>query len=178
MFKVQANSLEEYFDADLARKSDLLALDVLIRKTAPGLERWFYPGAPDGGPGMRMNLIGYGRFRYEVTSGQQVEWPIVGLALQKNYISLYTSVVKDGTPITDGYKGTLGELKTGRGNFSFVTFQQLDQAAVSALLKDIDKTLRQNPIGALQYGTYRIVSSSVAGQPASPYRASRGTIAS
>ena len=117
MFKVRANSLEEYFDADLARKSDLLALDVLIRKTAPGLERWFYPG-------------------------------------------------------------TLGELKTGRGNFSFVTFQQLDQAAVSALLKDIDKTLRQNPIGALQYGTYRIVSSSVAGQPASPSRASRGTVAS
>ena len=31
-----------------------------------------------------------------------VTWPIVGLALQKNYISLYTSVVKDGAPITDG----------------------------------------------------------------------------
>jgi hypothetical protein len=126
MFKVQANSPEEYFDADPARKSDLLALDALIRKTAPGLERWFY-----------------GRFQYEVKSGQQVEWPIVGLALQKNYISLYTSVVKDGAPITDGYKGALGELK----------------------------------IGALQYGTYRIVSS-VAGQPASPSRASRGTKAS
>jgi hypothetical protein len=117
MFKVRANSLEEYFGADLARKSDLLALDVLSRKTAPGLERWFYPGAPDGGPGMQKNV-------------------------------------------------------------GFVTFQQLDQAAVSALLKDTDKTLRQNPIGALQYGTYRIVSSSVAGQPASPPRASRGTIAS
>jgi hypothetical protein len=36
--------------------------------------------------------------------------------------------------------------------------------AVVALLKDIDKTLTQDPIGALQYGTYRIVSSSVTAQ--------------
>jgi hypothetical protein len=161
MFKVRADSLDEYFDADPARKADLCSLDALIRKTVPGLERWFYPGAPEGGPGMRMNLIGYGYFQYEVTSGQRVEWPIVGLALQKNYISLYTSVVKNGAPITDRYKGLLGELKTGRGNFSFVTFDRLDQGAVVALLTDIDKTLRRDPIGALQYGTYRIVSSSV-----------------
>ena len=38
MFKVQANSLDEYFDADPARKADLLAMDALIRKTVPGLE--------------------------------------------------------------------------------------------------------------------------------------------
>jgi hypothetical protein len=161
MFKVQANSLDEYFDADLARKEDLQALDALICEAVPGLERWFYPGAPAGAPGMRMNLIGYGCFQYQVKSGQRAQWPIIGLALQKNYISLYTSVVKDGAPITARYKGLLGELKTGRGNFSFVTFDQLDQDAVVALLKDIDKTLRQDPIGALQYGTYRIVSSSV-----------------
>jgi hypothetical protein len=37
----------------------------------------------------------------------QAKWPIVGLAWQKNYISLYTSVVKDGAPITDRYKGSL-----------------------------------------------------------------------
>jgi hypothetical protein len=110
---------------------------------------------------MRMNLIGYGRFQYEVKSGQRVEWPIVGLALQKNYISLYTCVVKDDAPITDRFKGSLGELRTGRGNFSFVTFDQLDQDAVVALLKEIDKTVRQDPLGALRYGTYRIVASSV-----------------
>jgi hypothetical protein len=91
-----------------------------------------------------------------------VEWPIVGLALQKNYISLYTSVVKEGAPITDRYKGRLGELRSGSGNFSFVGFDQLDQGAVVTLLEDIDTTLRPDPIGALRYGTYRIVSSSVA----------------
>jgi hypothetical protein len=41
MHKVQANTLDEYFNADPARKSDLVAPDALIRETAPKLERWF-----------------------------------------------------------------------------------------------------------------------------------------
>ena len=161
MFKVQANTLGEYFNADQTRKADLLAFDALIRETVPGLERWFYAGAQDGKPGMRMNLIGYGAFTYEVKSGERVEWPIICLALQKNYITLYTSVVKDGALIVDQYKGLLGELRTGRNNFSFVTFDQLDQKAVVALLKDIGQTVQKDPIGSVEYSTYRIVSSSV-----------------
>jgi hypothetical protein len=97
-------------------------------------------------------------------SGQRVTWPIIGLALQKNYISLYTSVIKDGAPITERHKGALGELRSGRGNFSFVTFAQLNASGVIDLLKDIDSTLRQVRIGALEYLTYRIVSSSASAQ--------------
>jgi len=156
MFKVQANSLDEYFDADQARKGDLQAFDALIRETTPGLERWFYTGAPDGKPGMRMKLIGYGAFRYEVKP-DTVDWPIIGLALQKNYMTIYTSVLKNGAPIVDEYKGLLGELRTGRNNFSFVTFDQLDKKAVVTLLKDIDNTVKQDPLGSLEYGTYRIL---------------------
>jgi hypothetical protein len=162
MFQVRAHSVDEYFDADPARKGDLQAFDSLVRETVPRLERWFYPSAGPDGAGMRMTLIGYGSFRYEMPSGQQVTWPIVGLALQKNYISMYTSVIKEEALITDRYKGTLGELRSGTGNFSFVTFDQLNRDAVAALLKDIDATLRQGPIGALRYRNYRIVSSSVA----------------
>jgi hypothetical protein len=160
MHKVQATTLDEYFNADPARKSDLQALDILIRDTAPELERWFYTGASDGKPGMRMSLIGYGAFRYEMKSGEHVEWPIVCVALQKNYMTLYTSVYKDDTPIVDQYIGRLGELKAGINNFSFVTFDQLDRDAVAALVKDIEDTIRQAPIGSLRYSTHRIVSSS------------------
>jgi hypothetical protein len=160
MHKVQAKTLDEYFNADPVRKSDLEALDVLIRDAAPRLDRWFYAGASDGKPGMRMSLIGYGAFQYEMKSGERVEWPIVCVALQKNYMTLYTSVFKDDTPIVDQYIGRLGELKTGINNFSFVTFDQLDRDAVTALLKDIEDTIQQDPIGSLRYRAYRIVSSS------------------
>ena len=63
MFKVQASTLDEYFDADQDRKHDLLAMDALIRATVPRLDRWIYAGAPADGPGMRMSLIGYGSFQ-------------------------------------------------------------------------------------------------------------------
>jgi hypothetical protein len=163
MFKVQANTLDEYFNADPTRKDDLQAFDELIRETVPSLGRWFYAGAQDGKAGMRMNLIGYGAFQYEMTSGERVEWPIIGLALQKNYMTLYTSVIKGGARIMDQHKGRLGELRTGQNNFSFVTFCQLDKDAVVALLRDIGGTVRQDPIGSLEYSTHRIVSSSVQG---------------
>jgi hypothetical protein len=55
-------------------------------------------------------------------------------------------------------------LRSGRGNFSFTTFAQLNSSGVVPLLKDVDNTLRQDPIGALEYSTYRIVSSSAAAQ--------------
>ena len=157
---MQAETLDEYFNADPLRKSDLEALDMLIRDTASKLERWFYAGASEGQPGMRMSLIGYGSFQYEMKSGERVVWPIVGVALQKNYLTLYTSVFKDDAPIVDQYIGRLGELKAGVNNFSFVTFDQLDRDAVAALVKDIEETIQQDPIGSLRYSTYRIVSSS------------------
>jgi hypothetical protein len=128
--------------------------------SAPKLGRWFYAGASDRKPGMRMSLIGYGAFQCELKSGERVVWPIVCVALQKNYMTLYTSVFKDDAPIVDQYIGRLGELKAGINNFSFVTFDQLDRDAVAALVKDIDDTIRQDPIGSLRYSTYRIVSSS------------------
>jgi hypothetical protein len=130
--KVQAKTIDEYFNADPVRKSDLEALDMLIRDTAPKLDRWFYAGASDGKPGMRISLIGHGSFQYEIKSSERVEWPIVGVALQKNYMTLYTSVFKDDAPIVDQYIGRLGELKAGINNFSFVTFDQLDRDAVAA----------------------------------------------
>jgi hypothetical protein len=42
-----------------------------------------------------------------------------GVALQKNYISVYFAINKDIAPIARPYAGKLGELRMGRNNFSF-----------------------------------------------------------
>lgn len=121
MFKVKAGSLEEYFRFDPAREDDLRAIDELIRAAAPSLERWFVAGTPDGQPGMNMTMIGYGQFHYTVKSSDvPIVWPILGLALQKNYISLYNSANGEGEPFTCGYAGRLGRAKVSKRGF--VTF--------------------------------------------------------
>lgn len=103
-----------------------------MRRTAPNLKRYFHRGTPAGEPGMRMNLIGYGK-----SIDWPIKWPVVGLALQKNYISVYVSVRKAGKPITQPYAGKLGELRMGENNFSFVRFADLNIPALSSLLAEI-----------------------------------------
>ena len=81
-------------------------------------------------------MIGYGKFRYSIKSGKTTSWPVVGVALQRNYISVYLSITKDGTPIAQSYAGRLGELRMGRNNFSFEKFENLKIKALSSLLAE------------------------------------------
>lgn len=142
MFKVEAGSLEEYFRFDPAREEDLRALDELIRGAAPSLERWFVTGTPAGQPGMTMTMIGYGQYQYAVkNSDVPVVWPVLGLALQKNYISLYCSANRAGEPFTCGYAGLLGRARVSKKGV--VTFSSLGE---------IDLRVLAEMIGAIQVG--------------------------
>jgi hypothetical protein len=143
MFRVNADTLDTYFDFDPIRKIDLRKLDRLLRKSAPRLKRYFHKGTPAGEPGMRFKMIGYGKSHYLAKSGQQVEWPVVGVALQKSYISVYLSVPKDGD-LVQSYAGRLGECRMGRNNFSFVRFDDLNLATVSALLTEADEIINSD----------------------------------
>jgi hypothetical protein len=145
MFRVNADTLQTYLDFDPIRKIDLQKLDKLLRKFAPGLKRYFHKGTPAGEPGMRFKMIGYGKSHYLAKSGQPVEWPVVGVALQKSYISVYLSVTKDGAPLVQSYAGRLGECRMGRNNFSFVKFDDLNFATVSALLTEADQIFNASP---------------------------------
>jgi hypothetical protein len=131
MFKVDADSVEAYFAFDPARRGDLQGLDALIQAAAPKLERYFHAGTPAGTPGMRFRMIGYGL----TTSENGVEWPRVGVALQKNYISVYLQAAA----VLERYRGRLGELRMGQGNFSFVRFGDLKAVVVKELLGDVER---------------------------------------
>jgi hypothetical protein len=153
MFRVTADSLAAYLDFDPTRKPDLEKLDAVMRKTAPTLKRHFHQGTPAGDAGMRMKMIGYGKFRYAIKSGKTTSWPVVGVALQKNCISVYLSITKDGAPIAQSYAGRLGELRMGRNNFSFEKFDDLNTEALSSLLAEaagIFKSDGDNPVRYMQ----------------------------
>jgi hypothetical protein len=153
MFRVTADSLAAYLDFDPTRKPDLEMLDAVMRKAASTLKRHFHQGTPAGDAGMRMKMIGYGKFGYAIKSGKTTSWPVVGVALQKNYISVYLSITKDGAPIAQSYAGRLGELRMGRNNFSFEKFDDLNTEALSSLLAeaaDIFKSDGDNPVRYMQ----------------------------
>jgi hypothetical protein len=151
MFRVTADSLGAYLDFDPERKPDLVKLDKLMAKTAPALKRYFHKGTPAGEAGMRMKMIGYGKFLYAIKSGKTTEWPVIGVALQKNYISVYVSVTKAGAPLVPTYEGKLGELRMGGNNFSFVRFDDLRSPALASLFAEAGSIFRSDPENPVRY---------------------------
>jgi len=151
MFKVDADSLDAYLKFDPKRRGELEQLDALLRRTAPMLKRHFHSGTPAGEAGMRMKMIGYGKFRYASRSGAMVEWPVIGVALQKNYISVYVAVTKAGVALVPAYSGKLGEKRTGGNNFSFERFDDLHLAQVSKLLAEAQHIFEADPQNPVRY---------------------------
>ncbi len=145
MFRVTADTLQAYLDFDPERKRDLTKLHKLVVSAAPSLKRYFHQGTPAGEAGMRMKMIGYGKFRYAIKSGKTTEWPVIGAALQKNYISVYVAVTRQGRPIVSSYAGELGELRAGNNNFSFERFDDLTQDAVTALFAEVGAIFKADP---------------------------------
>lgn len=132
MYEVQADSRESYFAAAAERETDLRKFDKFVQKTAPGLKPYFHPGTPAGQPGMRVKLLGYGETFYPAADGSQVEWPVIAVALQKNYISVYVFSEVD----ISEFIGKLGECRIGkRNNFSFVKFESIELKQLKKLLK-------------------------------------------
>ena len=155
MFRVTAESLQSYLAFDPKRRPDLEKLNTLMRKAAPGFKRYLHMGTPAGSAGMRMKMIGYGRFRYAIKSGKTASWPVVGVALQKNYISVYLAITKDGLPSVRSYSDQLGALRTGHNNFSFEKFDDLNAAALSSLFAEVARIFQadsDNPVRYMQSG--------------------------
>jgi hypothetical protein len=150
MFKVHAASVEEYFRFDPAREDALRELDAVIRAAAPALSRWFVPGTRPGQPGMTMTMIGYGQYRYTVKSSPApVTWPVLGIALQKNYLSFYSNAYGAGTPFTCAYAGKLGQARVSvKGVVTFTDIGDISLEALAGMVTAIAAGLESGELVA------------------------------
>jgi hypothetical protein len=98
-------------------RQDVATLDAAIVRAMPGEERVLWEGRFWGGTDQR--IIGYGAYSYVGRSGASGEWFVVGLAVQKNYLSLYVNAAEDGTYLGKLYAPRLGKVKAGSANLQF-----------------------------------------------------------
>jgi hypothetical protein len=60
-------------------------------------------------------MIGYGTFEYKNSKTKQMmPWHVIGLAAQKNYISLYVCATNNKNYIAEMHKDKLGKVKVGK----------------------------------------------------------------
>ncbi len=126
MFKpVKAKTAKEYFASLPAdRRQQLLKLDAFIRKSVPGLK-----------PRFGYNMPGYGSFKYLDYKKRLIDWPVIALASQKNYISIYVCAIIDGRYVAEAHKKELGKVSVGKSCIRFKKIEDLDLAALKKVMK-------------------------------------------
>ncbi len=132
MEKTAINPTEYLQSLESDFKTDLIKLDNTISKIMIGQSRVLWQGI--FWSGSEQNIIGYGEMSYNNSSGKNVEWFGIGLAEQKNYISLYVNAVDGNQYLAEKYKDKLGKVKVGKSNVSFKTLDDIDLNALEEFL--------------------------------------------
>ena len=128
--KTKAESVEEYLAAVPEERKEMVEhLHALIQKAAPSLKPYF-----------ASNMIGYGKFKYTNYKKELLDWPIVALANQKNYVSVYVCAVKDGEYLAEKYKEELGKVSVGRSCIRFNKLEKVNQKVLIKIVKEAVKS--------------------------------------
>jgi uncharacterized protein YdhG (YjbR/CyaY superfamily) len=124
--KSDAATHQEYIERlSEPRRSDIQALHDLIRETAPELE-----------PTMEFGMLGYGKYHYKYPTGREGDWMLVGLASNKNYISLYVTVPSpDGRYLAESYQDRLPKASIGKSCIRFKRLDDVDRDILAQLLR-------------------------------------------
>lgn len=132
MFKpVAAKTVDEYLAAiPEDRKEAIVFLHDFIQKTAPSLK-----------PHFAYNMLGYGSMKYLNHKKEVIDWPIISLANQKNYISLYVCATEGNEYIAEKNKDRLGKVSVGK---SCIRIKKLEDLHMD-VLKEVLKTAEKSP---------------------------------
>lgn len=130
MFKpTKATTVTQYIASVPAdRRTSIEELHALIQKTVPALKPYF-----------AYNMLGYGSFPYKNYKKEDIEWPVIAVANQKNYISLYVCSVVDGKYIAETHAKDLGKVSVGKSCIRFKKIEDVDLPTLKKVLKLAEK---------------------------------------
>jgi Domain of unknown function (DU1801) len=118
--KNAATSIEEYLTlVPEDRKDAIDFLHAFIQKAVPKLTPYY-----------ASNMIGYGSFYYLDAKKERKDWPIISLANQKNYITIYVCVLITDKAAAENYRKDLGKLTK---SISCIRFKKIDEIELETL---------------------------------------------
>lgn len=122
--KTIANSVNSYIaNLPADRKQAVSYLHDFIQQVVPSLT-----------PHFAYNMLGYGSFPYVNYKKVPISWPIIALANQKNYISLYVCSVIEGEYLAQKYANKLGKVSVGKSCIRFKKIEDLNLDALKNIL--------------------------------------------
>jgi hypothetical protein len=107
-----------------ARRDAVGRVHEVIRRAAPELE-----------PTLWGKMLGYGKYHYRYASGREGDFYVVGLANQKQYVSLYLCATVDGAYVAETNAERLGKVSVGKSCVRFKKLEDLDLDVVAELVR-------------------------------------------
>lgn len=127
--QTKTNNIEDYIaSVPDERKEAFNFLHQTIQKVSPKLNAHF-----------ATNMLGYGTFPYKNYKKEMIEWPIIALANQKQYISIYVCALDQGVYLAEKYKDQLGKVKVGKSCISFKKLEDLHLPTLKIILSKAAK---------------------------------------
>jgi hypothetical protein len=90
-------------------------------------------------PHFAYNMLGYGSFPYRNYKKELINWPIISLANQKNYISLYVCAVEGNTYVAEKYQKELGKVSVGKSCIRFKKIEDINLPVLKTVLQKAAK---------------------------------------
>jgi hypothetical protein len=81
-------------------------------------------------------MLGYGKMKYKYASGREGEWMKIGIANNKQYISLYCCAANDDGYVAEKYKDRLPKANIGKSCVRFKRLSDLDEDTLKQLIRD------------------------------------------
>lgn len=127
MFKpIDAKTPEDYIEKiDEPRRSEIKELYDFIRKTVPKQT-----------PYIEVGMLGFGKYHYKYASGREGDWALIGLASQKQYISLYICATVDGQYLAEKYKSRIPKASIGKSCIRIKHTTDIDKDVLAEMLKE------------------------------------------
>ena len=125
-------------------RDSMTSIDGAIQRAMPDRRRVLWQGVFWGGT--QQSIIGYGHIDQTGSSGNTVEWFLVGLARQKRNYSIYVNAVADRAYLAHRYADRLGKVKLGAASIGFRRLEDLDLAVLTELITEADSLTPPDPI--------------------------------
>ena len=115
-----ADTPEAYVEGlEEPRRTDIGRLHARVKAVAPSMAA-----------SAREGMLSYGTYKYKYASGREGEWFALGIASQKNYISLYAPTLS-----LESYVARLPKANLGRGCIRFKRLDDVDLAVIDEVIR-------------------------------------------
>ena len=80
--------------------------------------------------------MGYGKYHYRYASGREGDWMRIGVANNKQYISLYCCAADERGYVAERFKDRLPKANIGKSCVRFKRLSDLDETALRDLIRE------------------------------------------